>query len=82
MIAGMVVTLKPGEDSNHEDTLEQLRQRSEIETGQLFGARLPLTIEATDADELNSLTTWLKDLNGIVHVDIVFASVEPLTTVE
>ncbi len=76
MIASMVATLKRGEELSFSWTLEQLRQRREIETGQLCGDRLPMTIEAADTTELELLTKWVQDLFGILHVDIVFASFE------
>ncbi len=76
MIASMVATLKRGDKFSFERTLEQLHQRLEIETGQLCGDRLPITIEAEDTVELESLTKWVQDLSGILHVDIVFASFE------
>ena len=77
MIASLVATLKQDEGSSFEDTLMRLRQRKQIETGQLYGARLPMTIEAEDTHELESLTQWVQDLKGILHVDIIFASFEP-----
>ncbi len=76
MIASMVATLKRGEELSFHWTLEQLHQRTEIELGQLCGDRLPMTIEAKDTMELESLTKWVQDLSGILHVDIVFASFE------
>ncbi len=77
MIASLVATLKQAEGSSFEDTLNRLRQRNEIEIGQIYGARLPLTIEAESTQELELLTQWVQGLNGILHVDIVFASFEP-----
>ena len=76
MIVSMVATLKRGEEFSLTKTLAQLHQRTEIETGQLCGDRLPITIEAEDTVELESLTQWVQDLSGILHVDIVFASFE------
>ena len=77
MIASLVATMKQDEGSSYEDTLNQLRERTEIETGQLYGARLPITIEAESTGELELLTRWVQDLSGILHVDIIFASFEP-----
>lgn len=77
MIASLVATLKQEEDSSFEKTLNQLRERKEIEIGQIYGVRLPLTIEAESTEELELLTQWVQGLNGILHVDIIFASFEP-----
>lgn len=77
MIASLVATLKQEEASSFENTLNQLRERSEIEIGPMYGVRLPLTIEAKSTKELELLTQWVQGLIGILHVDIVFASFEP-----
>ena len=82
MIASLVATLKAGQEFSFERTLEQLHQRTEIEIGPLCGDRLPITIEAEDTMELESLTKWVQDLSGILHVDIVFASFETSTAGE
>ena len=77
MIASLVATLKWEEGASYENTLNQLGERTEMETGQLYGTRLPIIIEAQSTEELESLTRWVQDLNGILHVDIIFASFEP-----
>ncbi len=77
MIASLVATLKQDEDSSFENTLNPLRERKEIELGQIHGVRLPLTIEAESTEKLELLTQWVQGLNGILHVDIIVAFFEP-----
>ncbi len=77
MIASLVATLKWADGSRFEDTLNRLQHRMGIEMGQRFGVRLPMTIESESTEGLVSLTQWVQDLDGILHVDIVFASFEP-----
>ena len=75
MTAGVVATLDmavPG----FEQSISAIESRSDVEMGQAICSRLPLTIEASDAQGLELITNWLLNLNGIVHVDVVFVHYE------
>lgn len=76
MIASLVATLKIDGGLQLEETLGQLRQRTEIEIGQLYGHRLPITLEAAGTYEMEALTQWVQGLEGVVFVDIIFASLD------
>ncbi len=75
MIASAVVTLDPNH-KNFESTIDQIGDNTAIETGQLTGCKLPITIEAAIPRSLETLTRWVYQLDGIQFIDIVFVSLE------
>jgi len=53
--------------------LDVLESRPEIDTGQpsLDGCSLPITIEASDAAQMEQRKRWIEDLPGVEFVDVV-----------
>ena len=75
MTAGVVATLDravPG----FNQSIKAIESRPDVELGQAICSRLPMTIEAIDAQGLESVTNWLLNLNGIVLIDVVFVHYE------
>jgi len=51
-------------------------QQAALELGPQEGRRLPLVLETTTSSESQDLTDWLKDLDGVEHVDVAFVHLE------
>ena len=63
--------------SNNADMVRRaidcIQQRPEFEMGALVdGRKLPITIEAHSERELEDATDWLRSVQGVDHVDVVF----------
>jgi nitrate reductase NapAB chaperone NapD len=76
MIASLVAVL----DSEHGLGMRSLAELAErnpcIELGVRHQTKIPLVVETEIVDELSTLTREIADLPGILHVDVVFCSVE------
>ena len=76
MISSAIARLS-NDPASRNDVIRVLQSQVGIDTGDLIDDRLlPLTIEAGDATELESLTRWLQDLSGVETVDIVYVHLE------
>lgn len=82
MIASVVATLHIEDKPALIATLEAMELREEIEIGVRHANRLPLVIEAADAQDLETITRWLQDLESVLFVDVVFSSCESIAESE
>ena len=81
MIGSAVLTLEP--DSNLiESIMRQLDREDAIETGNLIGYKLPITMEAENPASLESLTKWIQQMDGVQFVDIAFVSLSDTQSLE
>lgn len=71
MIASAVIRFETASEKS--PALRMLAGHSQIETGELVDEHsLPVTLEASDDQELEQLHDWVGSLPGVVFVDVVF----------
>ncbi len=59
------------------ETIETISKRPEFEVGELLGKRLlPIIIESTDNQAMESSTRWLQTLPSVLFVDVVYVNFE------
>ncbi len=75
MTAGLVATFDKAV-AGFDQTISAIEAHPDVELGEATCSRLPMTIEAGDAQGLESVTNWLQNLKGIVHIDVVFVHYE------
>ncbi len=76
MIASVVARLK-SDPAEAQAVIDAINQRPELEIGVLSTEySLPVVIEADDAAMLENSTEWLKSLDDVLMVDVVFVHFE------
>jgi nitrate reductase NapAB chaperone NapD len=73
-ICGLVVTL----DSDHiraENVVTALRDHPAVTVGEKQGLRLPIATDTASQAEDKQLWEWLKQLDGVRHIDVVYAHI-------
>ena len=77
MIASVVVSLDD-RAGRRLDTLNEIRCANQIELGGYTHEcrRIPLTIDSPDRDDIEAVTRWLQDRQGVLSVDVVFVHFE------
>ena len=71
MISSIVLTFKPGIQQS-KLLRQQWASNPAFEIGDLIGLRLPMTIEAESADEMESHTRQLLAFPDVLNVDVVY----------
>ncbi len=70
MISSVVLTFEP--EIHSQSQLEHWAMNPAYEIGEMIGTRLPMTIEASSPEELESHTRRLLATQGVLNVDVVF----------
>ena len=75
MISGLVIHLSHDEALS-EGATSEIQKRGGVEMGDQVGQRLPLVVESTETTTASETAEWLKNLTGVVHVDVTFVHLE------
>jgi len=75
MIASVVATLSD-QSRPLPDIVAELASLPGVEAGQLTQQRVPLTIDASGHRDVEDITRWIQDREGVVFVDVVFVHFE------
>ena len=75
MIGSVVVTCE-SKAAITASLLDAISANSSIELGQPIENRVPVIIDSSDPDGLESCTRWLMDIPGVAKVDVVFVHFE------
>lgn len=80
MIAGVIARLKPGLETTVA-LRKEIAARKDFEIGTTPEPHcLPLTIEAGDAQSMETATAWLRSRPEVEFVDVVYVNFEELPT--
>lgn len=69
-ISGLVVAL--ADDALGQQSADRIAAAPQIEVGRRTAHKLAVVVETASSDEDRDLWQWLRDLPGVVHVDVVF----------
>ncbi len=77
MIASVVVSLND-RAGRRQDTLNEIRSSNQIELGGYTHEcrRIPLTIDSPNREDIEAVTRWLQDRQGVLSVDVIFVHFE------
>ena len=76
MISSVIARLGSN-STNVESLINEITSRGGLEVGELIDGRLlPITIDASNGQDMEATTRWLQELNGIDFVDVVFVHFE------
>lgn len=67
-VSGLVVSVADEEAARR--VLEQIRRVSSFVLGERVGLRFPVAVDATDARTAERKHEWLRQLPGVVKVDV------------
>lgn len=77
-VLGLVATLEDGSKAGRSLVLERLLRERDITVGDLEGGKLPVVLEADGRDDAEARVRALSEIDGVAHVDVVFAHFEDL----
>ncbi len=72
-ILGLVITLERGPVAERNRTVATLRARSDLDLGEIQGAKLPVVLERASEPEIEPAINALQSAPGVDYVDVVFA---------
>lgn len=75
MISGIVIHLSADETQNG-TAVRMMSARSGVELGKRVDRRLPMVVESTATASVDETTEWLRNLTGVLHVDVTFVHLE------
>jgi nitrate reductase NapAB chaperone NapD len=75
MIGGLVVYLAQ-DDSLAQQATSAMREQPGLDLGEQTGRRLPAVVESMESQTVEETTDWIRNLPGVVHVDVVFVHLE------
>jgi len=74
-INGLLIGLASDQNISDE-VVRQLEKNEHVELGERNGMWLPVSIESESVRDSHEIHEWIEKLDGVLSVDVVFASVE------